>query len=392
MEVVPQIATLPAYTLRRRVEQLLGSSSPHVYTKQQPTAFKRAIIIGIHGFFPTKMLRPIIGEPKGTSLRFTNVAEAAINSWAEDNGIQHLEIQKIALEKEGKVFDRVDFFFDVLNKLKDDLMNADFIFVCAHSQGCPVSIILLAKLLEYGIINNDQLIGMLCMAGVNLGPFYGLDKSLFIRAYSTIENDSMLELFQFQNFESLQSRKYIESIKNLVSSNIKISFIGSINDQLVPLYSSLAQHIQHPNIFKSVYIDQLSNTPLFITKLIMHSCILQNIGRSDHDFIKEISINLQGNLTGNGHSKIYNDLNVYKQALDFTLKTTVPRPTPLKFKPFDMKAIGTNKYVLSWCAKGLTLEIPVSASLKDDYNSWTPSTKLLKEVKERLSGIETDNE
>lgn len=374
----------------RRVEQLFGHRPCHVYTKRDATVFKRVIIIGIHGFFPARMLRPIIGEPKGTSLRFTNVAEAAINSWAKENGIQYIEIQKIALEREGKIFDRVDFFFDVLNKLKADLTNADFIFVCAHSQGCPVSILLLAKLLEYGIINNNQLIGMLCMAGINLGPFYGLDKSLFIRAYSTIENDSMLELFQFQNFESLQSRKYMESVKLLVSNNIKITFIGSINDQLVPLYSALSQHIQHPNIFKSVYIDQLSNTPLFITKLIKHSCILQNMGKSDHDFIKEISIDLQGNLTGNGHSNIYNELKVYKQALDFSLKTTNPLPTPLKFRPFDMKVVGMNKYTLSWCAKGLTLDI--NEPLKEDYHNWVPANKNMKQVKERLSGIENEIE
>ena len=56
---------------------------------------------------------------------------------------------KIALEKEGKVFDRVEFFTEILQKWEKKLNNADFIFVAAHSQGCVVSIILLAQLIKW---------------------------------------------------------------------------------------------------------------------------------------------------------------------------------------------------------------------------------------------------
>ncbi|GMG28420.1 unnamed protein product [Ambrosiozyma monospora] len=138
----------------------------------RPTSaqIKNVLIIGVHGFFPTKVLRPILGEPTGTSLRFAQSAEQAINSWSKENGL-NVNIQKIALEREGKVFDRVDFFFDIMKSYEEDVKKADFIFVCAHSQGCPVSIMLMSKLIEHGVIATHTKIGVLCMAGINNGPY-----------------------------------------------------------------------------------------------------------------------------------------------------------------------------------------------------------------------------
>ncbi|KAG0687006.1 hypothetical protein C6P40_003035 [Pichia californica] len=408
--IVPQIEdTLPLLSTHnlviggvKRIKKMLGytdTKDNNLFRKDEPTIFKRVLIIGVHGFFPTKMIRPIIGEPTGTSMKFAQVGESAVLQWAKDNNM-NIEIQKIALEKEGKIFDRVDFFFDILKNSANDIKKADLIFFCAHSQGTPVSIILLSKLLEYGIIDENKKVGLLGMAGINIGPFYGLDKSLFIRAYSTIENESLLELFQFQNFESLQSRKYIESLKNLVRHDVKITFVGSIDDQLVPLYSAIASHVQHPNFYKAVYIDRSTNTPDFVTRIIKLSCKLQNLGSTDHDVIKEISTALAGPITGAGHSKIYNDLSVYKLALDFTLKTESSKISieqPIKFKPFDIKRLGSgaNPFNLPWCARGLFFEVGkrLPDGMKEtelvfkEFEEWEPDSKALKDVKYRLNGI-----
>lgn len=408
--VIPKLQdTLPVsstYSLclnsYKRVQHLLGYTDlkdSSLFRKNQATTVKRVLIIGVHGFYPTKMIRPIIGEPTGTSMKFAQVGESAMLSWAEENGLQ-VEIQKIALEKEGKIFDRVDFFFDILKNSAEDIQKADFIFICAHSQGTPVSIMLISKLLEYGIIGKNKHIAILGMAGINIGPFYGMDKSLFVRAYSAIENESLLELFQFQNFESLQSRKYIDSLKNLVKNNVKVTFIGSIDDQLVPLYSAIALHVQHPNFFRGVYIDHSTNTPDFVARIIKLSCMLYNLGSTDHDVIKEISTALAGPITGGGHSKIYNDLQVYKLALDFTLKTessTISVNQPVRVKPFDIKKLGTgaNPFNLPWCARGLFFEVNKRVpngkqeieSVFKEFDDWSPDSKALKDIKYRLNGI-----
>lgn len=384
----------------KRVKVMLGypkESQLHLYRKKYPTQFKRILIIGIHGFFPNKVLRSIIGEPTGTSIRFAQVAEKAVLEWAKKNDMS-VKIQKIALQREGKVFDRVNYFFDIMQKHEDQIKQADFIFVCAHSQGTPVGIILMSKLLEHGIIGEEQKIGILGMAGINNGPFHGMEQSLFVRAYSTFENESLLELFQFQNFESPQSRKYLESVRNLVRHNVRITYVGSIDDQLVPLYSSIASHVKHPNIFKAVYIDGGSDTPNFVARIVKISCMLQNLGYSDHDVIKEISYALAGPLTGGGHSRIYNDRNVYKLALDFTLDTedsTLVSQQPVNFKPFDMQRLGLNPFNLPWCVRGLFFEAIKRLQHGDreiemvfrEFDDWSPESKVLKDVKYRLNGI-----
>lgn len=384
----------------KRVKKMLGYEDDrqcHLYRKPTASSFKRVLIIGIHGFFPTRVLRPIIGSPTGTSTKFAQTAEKAVFEWAADNDM-NVKVQKIALEKEGKIFERVNFFFDIMKKFKADIQKADFIFVCAHSQGTPVAIILLSKLLEYGIIGPDKRIGVLGMAGINNGPFHGMEQSLFVRAYSTFENESMMELFQFQNFESLQSRKYLESIRNLVRHNAKITYVGSIDDQLVPLYSSIASHVKHPNIYKAVYIDGGSDTPDFVSRIVKLSCMLQDLGYSDHDVVKEISYALAGPLTGGGHSTVYNDLDVYKLALDFTLKTEdspLAVEEPVLFRPFDLKKLGANPFNLPWCVRGLFFEAikRLQGGSKEiemvfkEFDEWDPTSKPLKDVKYRLNGI-----
>lgn len=409
---------------------------------------KKILIIGVHGFFPTRMIRPLIGSPKGTSSKFANEAEKAMIRYCFENNLideneNDVRIQKIALEKEGKIFDRVRFFTDILEKWKAELNDADFIFIAAHSQGCVVSIILLSQLIKKGILENPlrKRIGILCMAGVNNGPFYGVDKSLFMKAYSAIEHESLLELFELTKFSSPQSLVYKDSIQTIIRCNVKVCLIGSINDQLVPLYSALASHVYHPNIYRACYIDHSSQTPLFIQKLVSICCQLQNLGYFDNNVLKELSTALAGPLTGGGHSKIYNDGKVYDLGIKFVLDTediivapsnayssndetlntnnafassvikSLPPANIVYLREFNISKVGTNAFVLPWCLRGLIFNIEknwpnnnklISVShgseigrngydeikeLYELFESWKPETKILKDLKFRLSGL-----
>lgn len=405
---------------------------------------RKILIIGVHGFFPTKMIRPLIGAPKGTSLKFANEAEKAVIRYCIENDLideretHNVSIQKIALEKEGKIFDRVDFFLEIMTKWAHELNDADFIFIASHSQGCVVSIILFARLIQLGILKNplQKRIGLLGMAGVNNGPFYGIDKSFFMKAYSAIEHDSLMELFELTKFDSAQSLAYKESVQIIVNANVKICFIGSINDQLVPLYSALAAHVFHPNIYRACYIDHSSRTPDFIKRLVSICCQLQNLGYFDNNVIKELSAVLAGPLTGGGHSKIYNDGKVYDLGLKFALDTDdlviprasigpeiadangnydelveMPATNQVYFKEYNIGKIGTNPFVLPWCLRGLIFNIEKNwlqvqphimidhnalpyktgteeiDSLYELFDKWKPDTKPLKELKFRLNGI-----
>ncbi|CCG25791.1 hypothetical protein CORT_0C04180 [Candida orthopsilosis Co 90-125] len=401
---------------------------------------KNILIIGVHGFFPTRMIRPLIGAPKGTSLKFANEAEKAVIRYCVDNNLidddqSNVSIQKIALEKEGKIFDRVHFFTEILQKWEKELNNADFIFIASHSQGCVVSIILLARLIRMGILKDPihKRIGLLGMAGINNGPFYGVDKSFFMKAYSAIEHESLNELFELTKFDSSQSVVYKESIRTIINVNVKICFIGSINDQLVPLYSALASHLFHPNIYRACYIDYGSSTPTFIEKLVSICSNLLNLGFFDNNVVKELSTSLAGPLTGGGHSKIYNDGKVYDLGIKFFLDTDdlviphdgkidyddfdnseLPVSNQVYIKEFNVGKIGTNPFILPWCLRGLLFNIEKNwptrdyfinehdgskeetsltngftevHDLYDVFEQWKPMAKIHKDLKFRLNGF-----
>lgn len=396
---------------------------------------KNILIIGVHGFFPTRMIRPIIGAPKGTSLKFANEAEKAIIRYCLENDLineyeSKVSIQKIALEREGKIFDRVEFFTEILQKWENELNNADFIFVASHSQGCVVSIILLARLIKLGILKDPmhKRIGILGMAGVNNGPFYGVDKSFFMKAYSAIEHESMNELFELNKFDSQQSLAYKDSIQTIINVNVKICLIASINDQLVPLFSALASHVFHPNIYRACYIDSTSQTPKFVEKLVSLCTHLINVGFFDNNVIKELSTSLAGSFTGNGHSKIYNDGKVYDLGIKFVLDTDdivipsengevsgdsraseLPVSNQVYTKEFNIAKIGTNPYILPWCLRGFLFNVEKNwpnrdvtryeneyglkngyeeiHELYETFENWKPETKVYKDLKFRLNGF-----
>jgi hypothetical protein len=186
----------------------------------------------------------------------------------------------------------------------DIVRQADFVFVAAHSQGAVVGMMLLAKMIEQGVVDNAR-VGFLAMAGINNGPFYHLP--------TTLLTGSAKELFEFQRSDSTVSKKYIQAIRTVLAHNTKIIYVGSIDDQLVPLESSTFQNIHHPHIFRSVFVDGRVHAPDFLSHLVGFALKLRNLGWSDHGLIRELSTPLAGSLySGEGHSRVYDDGQVYE--------------------------------------------------------------------------------
>lgn len=198
----------------------------HVFRVDKPPNIKKAIAIGVHGLFPATYLRPMIGQPTGTSLRFAALGAEGIRRWAEAHGCGDCKIEKVALEGEGKIQDRVDNLWKLMLNWIDHIRNADFVLIACHSQGVPVSIMLLEKLIDLGIITNAK-VGVCAMAGVALGPFPDYKSSLLM--------GSAAELWDFGNAESDNSKHFEHALKRVVDYGARVTFIGSIDDQLVPM-------------------------------------------------------------------------------------------------------------------------------------------------------------
>lgn len=180
---------------------------------------------GVHGYFPAPLIRSVLGQPTGTSMRFANGAASAIQAWTAHRGYS-CEIEKIALEGEGRIAERLDVLWKLLLNWMEDIRKADFVMIACHSQGVPVAMMLIAKLIAFGCVNTAR-IGVCAMAGVNLGPF-GDYKSRWI-------SGSAGELFDFAQSDSQVSKDYEAALSSALRFGVRILCVGSIDDQLVSL-------------------------------------------------------------------------------------------------------------------------------------------------------------
>lgn len=212
-------------SLGRLLHYTKGPEHKHVSRIKQPPRIKRALAIGVHGYFPAPLIRTVLGQPTGTSIRFSNMAAEAIRKYTADHGYT-CEIEKIALEGEGRIAERVDLLWKLLLNWMEEIRKADFILVACHSQGVPVSIMLVAKLISFGCVNASR-VGVCAMAGVNMGPFSAY-RSRWI-------SGSAGELFDFELPFSKVSKEYEVALKRALDFGVRISYIGSIDDQLVSL-------------------------------------------------------------------------------------------------------------------------------------------------------------
>lgn len=200
----------------------------HVSVAPTLPKVKNAIAIGVHGYFPAPLIQKVLGQPTGTSIRFANHASAAIRSWVEQHQPETpCEVEQVALEGEGYIADRVTTLWKLMLNWLSHLRKADLIYVACHSQGVPVAIMLVAKLIQLGCLNPTAKIGICAMAGVNLGPFADY-KSRYI-------GGAAAELFEFSDSHSRVSRDYASSLEVVLRHGVRISYIGSIDDQLVSL-------------------------------------------------------------------------------------------------------------------------------------------------------------
>ncbi|KAG5963111.1 hypothetical protein E4U56_003014 [Claviceps arundinis] len=375
--------------LQQITQLLLRTSQPpanHVFRANRPPQVRKAIAIGVHGLFPATYLRPMIGQPTGTSLRFANLCAEAIRRWTDAHGSPDCEIEKVALEGEGRISDRVDNLWKLMLNWIDHIRNADLIIMACHSQGVPVSIMLLEKLIDLGIIT-DAKIGVCAMAGVSMGPFPDYKSSLFM--------GSAAELWEFGNPQSANSQRFETSLKRVLDYGARVTFIGSIDDQVVPMESAVYSPASHPYIYRAVFIDGRIHAPDFIAHLVGFALKLRNLGVKDHGLVRELSVALAGSLySGEGHSRLYYDPAVYDLAICHALETT-STPSPVSCEVARREGLSsTNPYVLPWIMRGMLEEDFVKTELSSEtdellrqFDAWKPSSKALKDVKYRLEAV-----
>ncbi|CAO3616400.1 unnamed protein product [Cunninghamella echinulata] len=329
-------------------------------------------------------------------------------------------ITTIPLQWEGKVEERVDKLYSFLvdNPANmDALASSDMIFWTTHSQGTPVSSILLNRLLQNNLINlKKQPVCFLAMAGIAHGPFASLKGNLIVKYF---EADAARELFEFMDSNSDISKKFQQSLSSILKQGIKTILVGSMEDQVVPLYSAIMAGSEHPNILRALYIDgHIYSEDDFLINLIVFAIQIRNAGLSDHGLLIHISSVLAGNLYSweGGHSTIYEETSVYGLAPRYMFDTyplghlvinhqellapfnnnneQIDNGT-LDAKMGEFKAkLRLNPYYLTWAMRGIFDDKRINEVFGKEldrlrllFDQWNPTSAKLREIKFRLEPI-----
>ncbi|KAI8645854.1 hypothetical protein BD408DRAFT_338145 [Parasitella parasitica] len=317
-------------------------------------------------------------------------------------------ITLVPLEGEGKVEDRVNQLYTKLidnSKWLEAVSSADVVLWATHSQGTPVSIMLLQRLLERGHIHViRQSICVLAMAGIS----NVLNHSRCLSFFQYFEADAARELFEFMDSNSPISVNFRQSLAYVLKCGTKMVLTGSMQDQVVPLYSAIMSSVNHSSILRSVYIDgHIYSQDDFLINLIVFALKLRNTGLSDHDLLTHLSEVLAGSLYAleGGHSTIYEELEVYMTAIRYTFETApfgkyTRRTLAVEdaiLHPFQAKQ-QQNPFYLPWALHALCTDPLILADdlLKADltrllilFEQWSPTSARLRELKFRLDPLRT---
>ncbi|KAI8907420.1 hypothetical protein DFJ77DRAFT_434588 [Powellomyces hirtus] len=379
-----------------------------------PHTIRRIAVIGVHGWFPGRFLQRVVGEPTGTSGRFAEKMGMAVRAYFSEKYnivLSDDAITLMPLEGEGKVERRVDILYRQLVESdqgwRKKLLDADMIFVAAHSQGTPVSALLLSRLIKEGLIDSSrQKVAFLAMAGITHGPYPALKTSMIVKYF---EADAARELFEFNDANSDISKKYHIAMRHVLSSGLRVVAVGSWYDQVVPLYSAVMHGFHHPNIYRALYVSSADYVPDFLSHLVVFGLKLRNAGLHDHNLVVHLSDILTGNLYGfgtQGHSAIYEETNTYMLAVAWAMggkpNWSIP---PLPRAPSTSNMMVShhltaphrlNPYYLPWIMARLIDDPRIRANepLKADldnllnmFEMWEPQTKQLKEMRYRLEPL-----
>ncbi|KAI8926790.1 hypothetical protein BC831DRAFT_399503 [Entophlyctis helioformis] len=292
-----------------------------------PYDIERVAIIGVHGWFPSRLIQRVVGEPTGTSSHFARKMAIACQHFFYDRYGINLPMGAmtiIPLEGEGKVEDRVELLYSQLiepsKKWTDAVRNADLVLIAAHSQGTPVATMLVARLIERGILDpSRQKTGILAMAGISHGPYPQLKSSVIVKY---VESDPARQLFDYNDPTSPTALAYYSAMHKVLDAGARFIAVGSWYDQAVPLYSATLHGINHPNIYRALYIDAADYQPDFLSHLVVFALKLRNAGLSDHGLVVHLSDVLAGNIYGfgtQGHYAIYEEENTYTVAVAWTM-------------------------------------------------------------------------
>ncbi|GMM32274.1 hypothetical protein DAMA08_050190 [Martiniozyma asiatica (nom. inval.)] len=380
--------------------QNIFSPQTHLYfdsqkynPKKKPV--KKAVVIAFHGFVPLRLSK-IINESSESSTVMVNEAVNELNRWATLQNVD-IEIDTMELEGYGKLFERVNDSMSILDNWSSCFHEMDYVFVVANSHSVSVAVHVLAKMISSGYMDHIEKLGLLAISGICLGPIAEIESKVSTRGINK-ENDMISEMFDLGDPETLPSKELIRDFKVLVRKNCKVSFVGNLNDSFTPLYSSLCLHMNHPNIYRMVYIDGSTMQPDFIVSLFNLLLTVRNLNYTDHSLLIELSKFFEGKPGDGLHNCSMNDKDIYRYAISNMLDTTdLIYRQEIKTNTTNSQELSANNYHIPWCLRGFIEELDklrfnfevdqMLDQLYAEFVSWVPNEQQ-KELKYCIEAFE----
>lgn len=424
--------------LAQRLPRAWSTVGMHERAQTKGTAgISKIVVIGVHGWFTQSIFKNMIGEPTGTSAKFAAMQTESIRRHFLEAGLElnPEAITAISLQGDGKVEDRVDrLFAELISRPHwvNDLKNADAVFLSAHSQGAIVATQLLARLIEQRHVQAENTrMCLLAMCGIHHGPFAHLKSSITASYINYFETAAAKELFEFQSSTTAIAQRYTAALKIVLDAGAKCVYVGSTDDNVVPIYSALNSSNNHPSILRALYIDGQAFPKVdFLTNLLVMCVAVRNAGLSDHNLLTLLSASVAGSLYGGrGHSLVYEERAVYDLATRYLFEVTHPLSEPtfvpgppgtasgaatsptrrpsasvatsdtgvaLVSEPFEAQR--WNPYDLPWSLRGLFEDKHVRSLFAEDmlnllksYEQWRPDpkSKALRDLQWRLAPMKS---
>ena len=417
----------PAPSLFRRLVQAIRPARqpihlPNASSAASPTQFldfkRKVVLVGLHGWFPNRLLHHVIGDPRRTSDRIVGMLETAVRQ-ASDPFPPLIEgpaaIYKFPLHGDGTIEERLEKHFAELGRVAEayteeglssleHLRTADTIVLGAHSQGAPVAVMLLARLLDAGIIDpTKQRVTLFSAAGIFHGPFPPLRKNLVVQY---VEAEAARQLFHLNDPQSSVSQALLKALDRVLQSGINMTVIASWLDQVVPFYSACLLGIEHPNLWRAVHIDAEHYESDFLTHLVQLGLKIKNLSGSvpegeTHMILAQVSEFLAGSIYRDAmHSAGYKHASSYASVLQWMFDGPASKGIPLqlidhiRLRPLQSQA--PNPYYLPWLFRGWlrNAELTEHPLLRGEfeelqrlYREWRPTSKALKDFKFQLEPI-----
>ncbi|KAF8998040.1 hypothetical protein BDQ17DRAFT_1362634 [Cyathus striatus] len=332
--------------------------------------YRRVVVIGVQTFTAGFLLT-------GTSGKFVNMTEQAIEEFVTAHGVQFEKITKISLEGEGTIGHRVE---------KHIVIYCRCHLIATHSQGSVVSTHLLNCLIRdrhIRTVGNSAVVGggssilpapkpqrVCCLAqcGIHLGPLRYLSCNSLLQPY-------------IQNTNSNASEPYVTALENVLTNGVKMVYVTSLHDQVIPIYSGLFTAASHP-------VSTYPRASLYID------------GDAYHGLLAHLLKATAGSLNGVGHSTPYEELATYSydkclRSISILTNDGLADHSKLVVELFNT-ILEQNDYEIPWSLRDIIADERVAhffrreiIELRDIFREWHPKTAILRDLKRKLQPIQS---